>query len=531
MQKEQICEWCGKEFSAAAVGKRFCEGEHFKNCDVCAGEFLVSDPYNPRRTCSNKCNGVLVNSEASKAKRRETSRKKWGTDYPQQSEEVKEKIAEANLEKFGYSTPLASPDLRAKGRETSLKKYGVEYYTQSNEGKAARARTNLERYGAENTFSSAEIQDKIKKIWLKKYGVEHPMKNKGVVKKGQQTNMQRYGVPNVLMVPEFREKALATFSENVNKRNIKHRKVSKINQDLANKIQKELGASILFERALGKFSIDLYLEKVDVFVDVNPTISHNVSMAFGCVIGACPQPCAKHSPIAKEYHFKRAQEALSRDKIYIQHYGWDSGEALLKMLSAKVSPIDEKYSARKLTVSKISPREANDFFGKHHVQGGVKAQTHCYALYNGDDLVAAASFGKSRFGAKEEWEWLRYAVKSGVIVRGASGKLFKEFCKEVSPSSVISYVDFSHTTKKNIFLNSCGFLEDKATGPSLVWHRFLDNKAVRDTSLLALGADRILKTNYGSREDSGLSNGDIMLLEGFLPVYTAGNRVFKWFSK
>ena len=48
------------------------------------------------------------------------------------------------------------------------------------------------------------------------------------------------------------------------------------------------------------------------------------------------------------------------------------------------------------------------------------------------------------------------------------------------------------------------------------------------TSLLSIGADRILGTSYGSKKESGMDNRDIMLAEGFLEVYTAGNRVYLW---
>ena len=75
-------------------------------------------------------------------------------------------------------------------------------------------------------------------------------------------------------------------------------------------------------------------------------------------------------------------------------------------------------------------------------------------------------------------------------------------------------------------LNHCGSQELKPTGPALVWSK--GDESVPETSLLRLGADRLLGTSYGSREESGLDNHGIMLTEGWLPVWTAGNRVFTW---
>ena len=105
-------------------------------------------------------------------------------------------------------------------------------------------------------------------------------------------------------------------------------------------------------------------------------------------------------------------------------------------------------------------------------------------------------------------------------------RLFKEFLNDANPLSVISYVNFDHTTKVT-FLNSLGFEESKHTGPSLVYCN-VDGRKYSNTSLLSVGADILLETNYGSAKESGLDNHAIMLLEGFLPVYTSGNRVFIW---
>jgi hypothetical protein len=90
-------------------------------------------------------------------------------------------------------------------------------------------------------------------------------------------------------------------------------------------------------------------------------------------------------------------------------------------------------------------------------------------------------------------------------------------------------VDFDHTTAKNIFLQQCGFEELKPTGPSLVWTK--GSERIYNNSLLSLGADRLLGTNYGSPKICGLKNKDIMLIEGWLPVYTSGNRVFRTSAK
>jgi hypothetical protein len=526
--QERTCESCGKEFSALSKYKRFCERDHFIPCAVCGKNFIVN-PYNPNKACSAKCYGAIINSPESNEKRKATSRKRWGTEFPQQAPEVKEKIKAKNIELFGYAFPLASPILREKGRKTSVDRYGTEWYTQSEEGKSARAATNLKRYGAENPFAAEEIKKRIKEVWQEKYGVDHPMKNGDVVEGGRATNIKRYGVPNVLMVPEIKARAMETFATHVNEGIFPTSKISLINKAYAKALNDTFNVEVLFEQRFGRFYADLGIAD-SILVDIHPTVSHNTEVGFQCLLKGCALPCTLHTGLSEDYHFKRALEARAEGKTLIQWYGWENEQALIRLLQSRLGGSFRKYSARKLSLKVITSKEANEFLTLYHIQGGMRGQSHCFGLYASEELVAVATFGKARFKSKAEWEFLRYAVKGGVIIHGGPGRLFSAFVDVVSPKTVVSYVDFNHTTRSSVFLGSLGFVEGAPTGPAVVWHRVTDGKRVRETSLLAIGADRLLGTSYGRPEECGLVNRDIMLLEGFLPVATAGNRVFLWNS-
>lgn len=56
----------------------------------------------------------------------------------------------------------------------------------------------------------------------------------------------------------------------------------------------------------------------------------------------------------------------------------------------------------------------------------------------------------------------------------------------------------------------------------------ISNKVVPMTSLLMIGADRIIGTKYSPPKKCGMNNEEIMLKEGFQKIYTSGNRVFMW---
>ena len=103
----------------------------------------------------------------------------------------------------------------------------------------------------------------------------------------------------------------------------------------------------------------------------------------------------------------------------------------------------EVYNARQLTAKKVSMSEVRSMLEETHIQGAGVSSLN-YALFKGDDVVAVATFGKSRTGAmtksaaEGEWEVVRYASKGRV--RGGFSKLFKQFKADVDPIKVQQYL-------------------------------------------------------------------------------------------
>lgn len=224
-----------------------------------------------------------------------------------------------------------------------------------------------------------------------------------------------------------------------------------------------------------------------------------------------------------ESAMKYAREATRKDQTLIQLYPWDDLPKISRKINFLNSDTVVKVSARKLELKEIDKQELDQFMGDYHYQGTRRGAVHCYGLFEGKELVSAASFGKA-FG---KWEFQRYAVKDNYIVHGGAGRLFKKFLEEVEPVSVVSYLDYSHTTRMGNFLTSLGFVEGRSRGTTN-WWRGKDRKLVRGSSLVRLGADRLLGTNYGSIKESGLDNVGIMIEEDFQSYKTAGNRFFLW---
>lgn len=464
-------------------------------------------------------------SEIIKKKIRETNMIKYGSPHPMQNRRIREKAFNTIRELYGVDYITQDPNIIERIRATSIERYGVDYPSKSSSSIIKTRDTNLERYGVESTFSYPLIKEKIAKTNLDRYEAENPFASEIIKERIKKTMIERYGVENASQHPPLTIKARKTFEKRVNSGTINGR-VSKINRGIAKMIEETWGLETVLEKSIENYSIDLYVPEKELFIEINPIITHNSLTPFACVLNSCEKDCNKHKTVSRDYHYKKALFARDNNLKLIQVYEWDLGN-LKSLLSPRLEEGYQKHSARKLSLQKVDSRTVNKFFNDNHLQGTVRGQDYCYGLFKDEELLAVASFGASRYNKSYDYEFLRYAVKKGHIIHGGANKLFKSFLEELIPSSVISYVDFDHSTGPS-FLAGLGFKEEKPTGPVKKWYNPTSHKTLSSNSLYKVGADRLLGTNYGNRKESGLDNEEILIIEGFLPTYTSGSRVFIW---
>lgn len=128
------------------------------------------------------------------------------------------------------------------------------------------------------------------------------------------------------------------------------------------------------------------------------------------------------------------------------------------------------YNARSLQIKQLSMKEVRPFLVSKHVQGAGVSSLN-YGLFDKEELVAVATFGKSRSGAmtgakvEGEWEVARYA--STGRVRGGFSKLLKQFKTDVNPTKIISYCDLRYGNGK--LYEATGFVLDTITPPDYWW--------------------------------------------------------------
>lgn len=462
---------------------------------------------------------------------RETNIERYGIPYPFLSQESQDKARRSIIEHYGTPRPMSSqiwwdniykqfdgqypmqdPDVAKKAKETNMSRYGVPSTLMDEETKRKIRATNKERYGAENPFASKEVMDRARETMMSRYGVENPSYSKELKQKRSET-LERHLADGT--VPKSASR------------------ISKLNLRMKSLFE-EKGYHVDLEPSIGNgMNADMRLSYHgrSVVIDLNPTITHNMDIPYSCVINGCDQPCEQHHPIERNYHLLRAKSASENlHEPYMQFYEWNSTDDILSMVSNRLDDASMFLSARKCTIVRPSIEETDDFLKKTHIQTTVKGQSVRLGLSYDGNLVAVATFGAPRFNKAYQWEWLRYAVSDGIIIRGGSHRLLKEFIETVNPESIISYVDYNHTTGDSFF-SSNGFAERKPSGASIMWSKPGTGKCVSNNSMVRIGADPLIGTHYGSMEESGMTNNDIMHAEGWLRVPTAGNRVFVWNQK
>lgn len=206
-------------------------------------------------------------SYCSKCKRRISFKKHYGVDYYFQTEEFKselkdtlvrkygsidsamklrnEKSKQTNLEKYGTEYPTQSNIIKNKTKQTCLEKYGTEHYVQTEEFKEKleqtlidrfgslesaykqisnkTKQTYLEKYGVESNLQLEETKNKIKETNLEKYGVEYYLQSKDLKEKSKQTSLNRYGVEHASQSDIIKEKARKTKLEKYGKLHFNHK--------------------------------------------------------------------------------------------------------------------------------------------------------------------------------------------------------------------------------------------------------------------------------------------------------------------
>lgn len=132
------------------------------------------------------------------------------------------------------------------------------------------------------------------------------------------------------------------------------------------------------------------------------------------------------------------------------------------------------------------------------------------------------TFGKPRYNKNYDWELLRLCSIPDYAVVGGAERLWKYFISRHQSDSVISYCDLSKF--KGDVYTRLGMSLDFVNEPSKIWSK--KSEMITNNLLRQRGYDQLFNTNYGK----GSSNEELMLENGWLPVYDCGQARYVWNS-
>jgi hypothetical protein len=168
-------------------------------CDVCGNKKTIT--YISYYRNINNYGYYACSGECAIGKNKKTSLYTYGTEFPNQNENQKNKIKSTKKERYDdeYYTNIE------KQKETVLKTYGVDSYMKTKEFRDKSKMTLLEKYDVEHPQNSSIIREQTKNTNLRIYGFETPLQNEEIKNKIKSTKKERYDDEYFNNREQFRE--------------------------------------------------------------------------------------------------------------------------------------------------------------------------------------------------------------------------------------------------------------------------------------------------------------------------------------
>lgn len=346
---------------------------------------------------------------------------------------------------------------------------------------------------------------KREKTLFEKYGVTHHLKLQEFKDKQKETCLRKYGVPYAVYTPQCLEKNILNNS--------------KINSDFAD-LLKLNGINYITEYCIENYRYDFYVIDVNTLIEINPNYTHStISEKYKHIENV-------HVLGNKDadYHKNKTSKAIEQGYRVINVWQWDNWDNIIFMLKSK-----QKLYARKLKLNEINKKEANEFLDLFHIQNSCRGNQVNIGLFNNDQLVQVMTFGKPRYNKNYQWELLRLCSHPNYMIVGGAEKLFKYFIDNYNPESIISYCDLSKFSGD--VYERLGFKLKEQTKPQKIWGLSVAKKDhITDNLLRQRGFDQLVgsKMNPPKLYGKGTDNEELMLENGWLPIYDCGQKVFEW---
>ena len=369
-------------------------------CRSCAAEIL-SMPHSTRgfsAYCSKRCSAQ--GTAASNLKKRSATM----------------------LERYGATGTLGAADLRAKAEATMIDRYGAGF------GSAPEVRhriteTNIVRYGGASPAASAAVAVKSaaskiartaamhqRNIEALGYDFEAPLRSM----RAPARVTHRCGASHLFDFSAVQRYPICPSCEAVPGSSAAEREIGDFVESL--------GFEVIRRAKLGspRFEIDVLVPALQLGIEYHGLYWHSSA------VGTAPMKHQQRRAAAAACGVQLIQ--IFEDEYLLKK------EIVLSVLAQKLKRTARTVFARRCEVRDVPPAEATEFFTRTHL-GGAARSTLAVGLYLQNQLLACAGVARSRYH-KGGFELIRFSTELNTTVPGALSRLLKRL-----PRPLISYCD------------------------------------------------------------------------------------------
>lgn len=454
--------------------------------------------------CSRHC-------ECAKSQKKEnttkTCQEKYGTDHHLSSPKVRSKINSTNNERYGGAVLGGNSPVRKK-----LVSDGYKFGNSCPDIKTKTTAALLKRYGVSTPFDSELIREKSKNTFFRKYGVSNSalidispnvisiLKDKELFKR----ELEKYH-SSLPMMADSLNLNRTTISRYCTIHDIDTSRTSSQELEMEQWLFQQGIAFIKNDRTVLKpYEIDFYLPDNSLAIELNGLYWHSDKF--------------KENNYHREKHLMC--KSLGITLLMINEDEWSlRSDNIKKRISHLLGQSTKGSPARKLSIKKISQRDANNFFDINHIQGQTSTISYAIGAYDGDILVGAMSFSKQRTTGNIELS--RFST-DGKSYAGLFSRLFINAIRETGYKRVITFADLRYTDGDVYTKN--GFVFEKELRPD---YRYVKN----DKSFHKSSFTKKKIANKFGLVMTELTEREAMVKLGFHRIYDCGKIRFVWESQ
>lgn len=434
-----------------------------------------------------------------------TCRQKYGCDYSQQNVQVIKK--QKNTWKNKTVKELNVKEQRRK--QTCLKKYGVDHVMHSKEIIDNHKKNVFEKYGYNHWVQKNVLH---KEIYCDDNKLIEFVKDQYKLNNNKKIKKQYFDeLFNINVIYRFKSLKLLKYIKIHESQLENSFKELLINNNI-NYLWRNRSVIDGINGDKHKYELDFYLPDYNIGIEINDLSSHNIL-----------SKTMQNNHFGKNYHLYKTLNCKNKHIRLIHLWEWELKNNYEKISNWVLNELNNNKTqiyARKCSINIVSKDEEKIFLNKYHLQGYTKSNI-ALGLYLNNELIQIMTFNKPRFNKKYEFELIRLCTKYNYAIIGGAKRLFTNFIKQYNPNSIISYCDAAKFNG-NIY-ESIGMTYVKQSAPTIIYCNYNWN-VINESILMKYGIDNLLGTSYGKNTN----NRELILKEGYLPVYNCGNFIYEW---